>query len=179
MPAAPASFPVLDDLRLRRYARQILLPEIGGRGQRALLAAEAELDCAAAPAAAQVAALYLAGAGVGHLRLVNAARPVAERDLGFLLEPSDLGAPLCEALTRRIAERTPDVAVCGAAGGSAASPPRRCVMVNLTPGSADGPTWSTAGDDEALRWPLALWQGGLAAAVAIDELLVATGAEPR
>lgn len=178
MPATPASLPVLDDLRLRRYARQILLPEIGGRGQRALLAAEAALDFAAAPAAAQVAALYLAGAGVGHLRLVNAARPVAARDLGFLLEPSDLGAPLCEALTRRIAERTPDVAVCGAARGSAASL-RRCVMVNLAPRSADGPTWSTADDDEALRWPLALWQGGLAAAVAIDELLVATGAEPR
>lgn len=103
--------PPLDDAQLRRYARQILLREIGGRGQRALLGATVELDLEPDRAAAVVAAAYLAGAGVGRLLLRGGLAPVTPADTAFLLEPQDVGAPLALALARRIGERTPDVRV--------------------------------------------------------------------
>ena len=103
--------PPLDDAQLRRYARQILLREIGGRGQRALLGATVELDLEPDRAAAVIAAAYLAGAGVGRLLLRGGLAPVTLADTAFLLEPQDVGAPLALALARRIGERTPDVRV--------------------------------------------------------------------
>jgi len=59
----------LSDAQIERYSRQIILPEIGGAGQERLLAATVELH-GVGPLAA-MAARYLAGAGVGHLRLVD------------------------------------------------------------------------------------------------------------
>ncbi len=68
---------MLTDSQIERYSRQIVLPEVGGRGQERLLAAraavvgrgEAVLFCAA----------HLAAAGVGRLRLhgVEAGAPLA------------------------------------------------------------------------------------------------------
>lgn len=63
------------DDQVRRYARHILLPDLGGRGQRALLAATAQLELgapAASPAAAMIAATYLAAGGVGRLAVGHA-----------------------------------------------------------------------------------------------------------
>jgi adenylyltransferase/sulfurtransferase len=48
------------DEEIRRYSRQIVLPELGGAGQEALRAATMT-------AASEVEALYLAAAGVGNL----------------------------------------------------------------------------------------------------------------
>ncbi len=59
----------LSDAQIERYSRQIILPEIGGAGQERLLAATVEVH-GAGPLAA-MAARYLAGGGVGHLRLVD------------------------------------------------------------------------------------------------------------
>ncbi|MGH7818178.1 MAG: ThiF family adenylyltransferase [Candidatus Binatia bacterium] len=73
---------MLSDSQIDRYARQIVLPEIGGRGQERLLAATVAIR--GGGDAAAVAASYLAGAGVGTLDLsdIGAGAAVA-RVLGF------------------------------------------------------------------------------------------------
>lgn len=59
----------LSDAQIERYSRQIILPEIGGTGQERLLAAR--VDVYGVGPLVAMAARYLAGAGVGHLRLVD------------------------------------------------------------------------------------------------------------
>jgi len=49
--------------QVRRYARHVLLPDVGGVGQRALLAATVRVD--ATQHAGRIAATYLAAGGVG------------------------------------------------------------------------------------------------------------------
>src|SRR5213592_1975835 len=66
----------LTDVQVERYSRQILLPEVGGRGQARLLAA-----CVAVGgdgAAARAAALLLGRAGVGTLELSERTGPLPE-----------------------------------------------------------------------------------------------------
>lgn len=53
------------DEQVRRYARHILLPDVGGLGQTALLAATARI--ALDEPAARVAATYLTAGGVGTI----------------------------------------------------------------------------------------------------------------
>jgi adenylyltransferase/sulfurtransferase len=68
----------LTDAQVERYSRQILVPEVGGKGQTRLLAARVAV--AGAGAAAVHAATLLGRAGVGHLDLVGG--PSALGDLG-------------------------------------------------------------------------------------------------
>jgi hypothetical protein len=58
---------MLSDSQIDRYSRQIVLSEIGGRGQERLLRAEVAIR--GSGDAALVCASYLAGAGVGTLSL--------------------------------------------------------------------------------------------------------------
>jgi len=61
------------DEQVRRYARHILLPDVGGRGQVALLASAAMIELPAEePLAALIAARYLAAGGVGTVALRGA-----------------------------------------------------------------------------------------------------------
>ena len=54
------------DEQVRRYARHILLPEIGGLGQTALMVSAARLELRESePEAELIAATYLAAGGVG------------------------------------------------------------------------------------------------------------------
>lgn len=54
------------DEQVRRYARHILLPDVGGLGQTALLVASARLELRERdPEAELIAAAYLAAGGVG------------------------------------------------------------------------------------------------------------------
>ena len=55
--------------RLERFARQIIVPEIGGAGQVAL--AEAHVTLVGLGGIGSPVLQYLAGAGVGHLRLIE------------------------------------------------------------------------------------------------------------
>lgn len=59
----------MDDGQLLRYSRHVLLDEIGIEGQQRLLASHALI--LGAGGLGSPAALYLAGAGVGHLTLVD------------------------------------------------------------------------------------------------------------
>lgn len=67
----------LDDDQIERYSRQIILPEIGGRGQEQLGATRVRL--AGSGALARVAGQALAGAGIGHLVLAGEAAVLAPR----------------------------------------------------------------------------------------------------
>ena len=60
------------DDQVRRYARHIMLPEVGGLGQTALMVASARVPLReSAPVAELVAATYLAAGGVGAVVVPN------------------------------------------------------------------------------------------------------------
>lgn len=63
---------MLSETQIERYSRQIILPQIGGRGQEMLLSTTVTV-CGSGELA-MTAALYLAAAGVGHL---SVAAPIA------------------------------------------------------------------------------------------------------
>jgi hypothetical protein len=61
------------DEQVRRYSRHIMLPDVGGLGQTALMVASAKLALRESePAAELVAAAYLAAGGVGSLVMPSA-----------------------------------------------------------------------------------------------------------
>ncbi len=61
------------DEQVRRYARHILLPDVGGLGQTALMVAAAKIELRESdPIAEMIAALYLAAGGVGRIVLGGA-----------------------------------------------------------------------------------------------------------
>lgn len=105
--------------QILRYSRQILLREVGGRGQEALLAGGARVD--ATGAAGMTAAAYLAGggtpvSGVGSLTL----GPWAP---GFLVSASEVGQPAAETLAREVPALNPDAASPARGGGLVAELP--------------------------------------------------------
>jgi molybdopterin-synthase adenylyltransferase len=100
--------------QVRRYARHILLPDIGGVGQERLL--QARVAVRVGPGCdAEIAALaYLAAAGVGTLALSGEADgPVtaAEVASGILYGAADVGRPRREAISERLRALNPDVTV--------------------------------------------------------------------
>jgi len=63
----------MKDEQVRRYARHILLPEVGGLGQTALLQASARVVLReSTPEAELIAARYLAAGGVGTVVVAGA-----------------------------------------------------------------------------------------------------------
>lgn len=100
---------LLSDEQIDRYSRQIILPEVGGRGQQRLLAAHVAV--AGAAAGVEWAAVYLAAAGVGRLTVAGG------RDLAARL--GDLNADVRVIAAAGDGALAPDVAVLAAAGGEA------------------------------------------------------------
>ena len=74
---------MLEDTQIERYSRQIILPQVGGKGQEKLLRSRVYVDGDGLLAAA--ALLYLAAAGVGT---IGAARSKAAPLFSALAEPS-------------------------------------------------------------------------------------------
>ncbi len=77
--------PMLGDAQIERYSRQIILPQVGGKGQEKLLQSQVYVDGDGLLAAA--ALFYLVAAGVGTIGVVRAkAAPLfsvlAEQSLG-------------------------------------------------------------------------------------------------
>lgn len=100
----------LTDDQLERYARHIILKEIGGAGQQALL--DASVAVIGAGGIGSPVIQYLAGAGVGRLRLIDddvVDLSNLQRQTLFALD--DIGQPKVEAAAGRVAAINPDVVV--------------------------------------------------------------------
>ncbi|GBD42755.1 Molybdopterin-synthase adenylyltransferase [bacterium HR40] len=92
----------LDEAAIRRWARQIVLPEVGGQGQARLLAARVLVVGAGGLGSPLL--LYLAAAGVGCLGIVDSDRvDVSNLHRQLLFDESDIGRPKAEAAAARLA----------------------------------------------------------------------------
>jgi adenylyltransferase/sulfurtransferase len=97
----------LDDLQLDRYARHIVLREIGGEGQRKLLASHAVLI--GAGGIGGPALQYLAAAGLGRLTLIDddiVSLDNLQRQI--LFGTKDVGRPKAETAGEAVARLNPD-----------------------------------------------------------------------
>ncbi|MEE3235435.1 MAG: molybdopterin-synthase adenylyltransferase MoeB [Candidatus Latescibacterota bacterium] len=99
---------LLSEEDLQRYARHIILPEVGEKGQqrllkgRALLVGAGGLGCPTA--------LYLAAAGVGSIGLVDAdVVDMSNLQRQVLFGHSDIGRPKVEAARDRLLELNPGI----------------------------------------------------------------------
>lgn len=81
--------------RLDRFARHIILPEVGGVGQVAL--ADAHIALIGCGGIGSPALQYLAGAGVGHLTLIDSDRVESSNlQRQTIFSPADVGRPKAE-----------------------------------------------------------------------------------
>lgn len=106
----PATTPGFTDTQLERYARHIVLREIGGPGQKALR--EARVLVIGAGGLGSPVLLYLAAAGVGTIGVIdddevdnsNLQRQVIHRD-------ADIGVPKVQSAMRAMQAQNPAVVV--------------------------------------------------------------------
>lgn len=100
----------LSDAQLDRYARHIVLKEIGGGGQLRLLGATVALVGAGGIGAPAIQ--YLAAAGVGRLRVIDDdAVAMSNLQRQVLFATADVGTPKVRAAAAAVARLNPDVAV--------------------------------------------------------------------
>ena len=110
---APSTLP-LSDAQLDRYARHIVLREIGGAGQQRLLSAR--VTVIGVGGIGSPALLYLAAAGVGSLRIVDDDRVSLDNlQRQVLFGTADVGGRKVDAAATALARINPDVRVTGVA----------------------------------------------------------------
>ncbi len=105
----------LSDSDLERYSRQILMPEFDVAGQRAL--AQSHVLVVGAGGLGCPVVLYLAGAGVGHIEVIDddhVERANLQRQIAFT--EADIGRSKAEALAERAMALNPRVRVDGIHG---------------------------------------------------------------
>lgn len=101
---------VMTEEQIRRYSRHLILPEVGGSGQRKLLASKVLLI--GAGGLGSPAALYLAAAGVGTLGIVDFdAVDLSNLQRQILHHVHDVGRPKVQSAVDTIADLNPDVKV--------------------------------------------------------------------
>lgn len=123
------------DEQVRRYSRHILLPDVGGLGQTALLVSSARLELRERePEAELIAASYLAAGGVGTVIVRGASEPQRAELAAHGPDSQILPEPAVEL------------------GGRDTS--REVVL-------QPRPTWWPSAEGDATA--LAFWRGGLAA----------------
>ena len=107
-PEAPA--PDLTDAEIERYSRQLVLPEWGAAAQLAL--SEASVLVIGAGALGSPVALYLAGAGVGRMGIVDDdAVELSNLHRQLLHFTPDLGVAKAESAAAKLRFLNPDVIV--------------------------------------------------------------------
>ncbi|MEE8271818.1 MAG: molybdopterin-synthase adenylyltransferase MoeB [Alphaproteobacteria bacterium] len=98
------------ETQIRRYARHIILPEVGGIGQEKLLAARVLVVGAGGLGAPLL--LYLAAAGVGTLGVIDDdAVDLSNLQRQVIHDTAGIGTPKVDSAADRIAAINPDVAV--------------------------------------------------------------------
>src|SRR5882672_4279235 len=102
--------PALSLDQARRYARHIILPEVGSIGQRKLLAAKVLLIGAGGPGSP--AALYLAAAGVGKIGIVDYDTVyLSNLHRQIIHGHANIGRAKVDSVRDRLADVNPDVDV--------------------------------------------------------------------
>ncbi|NYZ12957.1 molybdopterin-synthase adenylyltransferase MoeB [Azospirillum sp. RWY-5-1] len=102
--------PDFTDTQLHRYARHIVLPEVGGTGQGALL--RSRVLVVGAGGLGSPLLLYLAAAGVGTIGVVDDdAVDLSNLQRQVIHDESTLGVPKVESAAARIRAINPDVTV--------------------------------------------------------------------
>jgi molybdopterin/thiamine biosynthesis adenylyltransferase/rhodanese-related sulfurtransferase len=100
----------LDEEKLARYSRHLLIPEVGVEGQQRLL--ETSILLIGAGGLGSPAALYLAAAGVGRIGIVDDDRVDASNlQRQVLHSTAKLGASKAESARQSLEELNPDVRV--------------------------------------------------------------------
>jgi molybdopterin/thiamine biosynthesis adenylyltransferase/rhodanese-related sulfurtransferase len=100
----------LDEEKLARYSRHLLIPEVGVEGQQRLL--ETSILLIGAGGLGSPAALYLAAAGVGRIGIVDDDRVDASNlQRQVLHSTTELGESKAESARETIQELNPDVEV--------------------------------------------------------------------
>ena len=98
------------DEQIHRYSRQIILPGIGGKGQRKLL--EAKVFVVGAGGLGSPAALYLAAAGVGTIGLADSdVVELHNLQRQIIHRTADVGLPKVESGKRTLESLNPEVKV--------------------------------------------------------------------
>jgi molybdopterin/thiamine biosynthesis adenylyltransferase len=107
---AVSSSTILSDTDLSRFARHIILKEIGGAGQLALR--RARIVVVGAGGIGSPALQYLVGAGIGRITIVDDdAVDLSNLQRQTLFGASDIGAAKTDAAATALARLDPDVAL--------------------------------------------------------------------
>ncbi len=149
----------LGEQQIRRYARHILLPDIGGVGQARLLASAALVPVGPSRPGSSVALAYLAAGGVGTLVVDDqSGAPVEPREAraNILLGDEDTGEERIGALRRRIRALNPDVSVVAAGNGAPADLAPYALDVSEPADAGDLASALAAGGSAATRALIAL-----------------------
>jgi molybdopterin/thiamine biosynthesis adenylyltransferase len=101
---------VMTEEQIRRYSRHLILPEVGGAGQRKLLSSRVLLI--GAGGLGSPIALYLAAAGVGTLGIVDFdVVDLSNLQRQILHHSHDIGRPKVQSAVDTIGDLNPDVKV--------------------------------------------------------------------
>lgn len=109
-----AEYPVmfgLDNQQIQRYSRQLILPQIGGKGQRRLL--DSSVLVVGAGGLGSPAAFYLAAAGVGTIGLLDGDTvEVSNLQRQILHHTGTLGMTKVASAAQALRALNPDVTIC-------------------------------------------------------------------
>jgi len=110
IPALAGGGEPFSEEQVRRYARHIILPEVGGKGQRKLL--DARVLIVGAGGLGSPIALYLAAAGVGTLGIVDFDQvDLSNLQRQIMHHVHDVGRPKVTSAAETVAEINPDAKV--------------------------------------------------------------------
>src|SRR5215510_1131533 len=104
------SLPDMTEMQIRRYARHIVLPEIGGVGQARLIASRVLVVGAGGLGAPLLQ--YLAAAGVGTLGVIDDdAVDLSNLQRQVIHRTADIGTPKTASARRALSDINPEVRV--------------------------------------------------------------------